>query len=161
MLKQILYGPATNDEAVAVPQTDPDQAPHQPIIQQAVENSHDDDIFDGTSWHGLNPPTMDSSNLCVQDGESSAAEYPSLLTEQRKRLASMSMANVINLLHLSKEEAAKQLNISASSLQRLFRKNNAGRWPGRRINALTSQIEKLEQAALSNVGTTGLLAIKE
>ncbi|TVU03931.1 hypothetical protein EJB05_50514 [Eragrostis curvula] len=161
MLKKILHAPATNEEAVAVPQTDPDQAPHQPIIQQAVENSHDDDIFDGTSWHGLNPPTTDSSNLSVQDGESSAAEYPSLLAEQRKRLSNMSMADVIKLLHLSKEDAAKQLKISATSLQRLCRKNDAGRWPGRSINALSSKIKKLEQAALRNVGTTGLLAIKE
>ncbi|TVT98202.1 hypothetical protein EJB05_56521, partial [Eragrostis curvula] len=163
MLKQILHAPATNDEAVAVPQTDRDQAPHQPTIQQAVENSQDDDIyiFDGTSWHGLNPPTTDSSNLTVQDGEYSAAAYPSLLAEQRKRLSSMSMADVIKLLHLSREDAAKQLKISASSLQRLCRKNDAGRWPGRNINALSSKIKKLEQAALRNVGTTGLMAIKE
>ncbi|TVT98201.1 hypothetical protein EJB05_56520 [Eragrostis curvula] len=154
MLNQIQHAPAINEEAVAVPQTDRDQAPHQPIIQQAVENSQDDDIFDGTSWHGLNPPTMDSSNLSVQDGESSAAEYRSLLAEQLKKLSSMSMADVINLLHLSKEDAAKQLKISPSSLQRLCRKNDAGRWPSRKINALTSQIEKLEQAAMRNVGTT-------
>nr|CAB3449756.1 unnamed protein product [Digitaria exilis] len=64
-------------------------------------------------------------------------------------------------MYMNREDAAKELNISSTSLKRLCRMNNTNCWPARKIIAINNKIKKLEEAALRNVGPTGLLAIKE
>ncbi|KAK3156708.1 hypothetical protein QOZ80_2AG0110770 [Eleusine coracana subsp. coracana] len=157
MLKKILSTSLTNDEAP------PPNGPLQEITPQELENSQEGQTLNTPDWHELNLPILDSSNLSVvQDGgPSSPAECLSLLGEQRKRISSMTMADTLNLLHMSREDAAKHLRISSSSLKRLWNKNGTHRWPGRRINSLNKKIKKLEDAARKNGGTIGMLGIKE
>jgi hypothetical protein len=100
------------------------------------------------------------------------------------------MEDVLNRMHMTRKDAAKELNISATSLKRLCRKNNTNRWPGRKVRyifekfsylcvcvcvfkchsfgccsvqiiSINNKIKKLEEAARKNVGMIGLLAFKE
>lgn len=91
---------------------------------------------DAPGGHELNLPILDSYNndlyVQVEKGPSSAAECHPSLAERRKRIAGMSMADAINLMHMTRGDAAKLLNISCSSLKRLCKRNGL-RWPGRKV----------------------------
>jgi hypothetical protein len=45
----------------------------------------------------------------------------------------MTMADAMELFHLSRKDAANHLNISSSSLKRLCNRNGGHRWPARRV----------------------------
>nr|TKW38786.1 hypothetical protein SEVIR_1G138400v2 [Setaria viridis] len=161
MLRKIFSSPTAPTEAVG-PQFAPEGA--QPATRAEENINADDILFDAANWPGagLSPAILESCQIAVQDGVSSAsaADY-SLLEKERKRNSDVAMEDILKCLHMSKKDAAKKLNISSTSLKRLCRKNNTNRWPGRKIISIDNKIKKLEQAAQRNVGTTGLLTIKE
>nr|CAB3449697.1 unnamed protein product [Digitaria exilis] len=157
MLKQI-FSTAANTEAVA-----PEFAPGPSQLATARNINADGILFDA-GRPGLSPAILESCQVSVQDGASSASDtdYSLLANKQRNRISQLSMEDIIRLMHMNREDAAKELNISSTSLKRLCRKNNTSRWPARKqIIVINNKIKKLEEAALRNVGTTGLLAIKE
>ncbi|KAK3152842.1 hypothetical protein QOZ80_2BG0164260 [Eleusine coracana subsp. coracana] len=123
MLKKILSTSLTNDEAPSP------NGPLQEITPQELENSQEGQTLNIPDWHELNLPKLDSSNISVvQDGgPGSPAQCLSQLGEQRKRISNMTMADTLNLLHMSREDAAKHLKISSSSLKRLWNKNGTHR----------------------------------
>ncbi|WVZ96878.1 hypothetical protein U9M48_042460 [Paspalum notatum var. saurae] len=168
MLKQLFSASAANStEAAGVPQSVVCPESPQPPVTQAEENitnGNADGMLNAANWPGLvSPAVLESSQVSVQDGVSSASATgtESLQAKQRQRIAQMTMQDIMSCIHMSREDAAKQLNISTTSLKRLCRKNNTDRWPARMINSLENKIKKLEQAARKNAGTIGLLAIKE
>ncbi|KAF8644464.1 hypothetical protein HU200_066459 [Digitaria exilis] len=156
MLKQI-FSTAANTEAVA-----PEFAPG-PSQLATTRNINADGILFDAGRPGLSPAILESCQASVQDGASGASDtdYNLLANKQRNRISQFSMEDIIRLMHMNREDAAKELNISSTSLKRLCRKNNTSRWPARKIIAINNKIKKLEEAAVRNVGATGLLAIKE
>ncbi|XP_066351463.1 uncharacterized protein [Miscanthus floridulus] len=167
MLKEILSAPSSNTEAVGLSQSGP-KGPHQTVTRadENTNNADDTVLINAANWPVFSPAILESSEVSVQHGmswssDASATGYESLLAKQRRTISQLTMKDIANLMHMSKKDAAKEMNISVTSLKRLCRKNNTDRWPARKINSLDSQIKKLEQAALRNVGTRGLLAIKE
>ncbi|CAN6278392.1 unnamed protein product [Urochloa humidicola] len=162
MLKQIFSSPTDPNEAVP-PQFAP-EAP-QPATRAEENTNAEDILLDAANrpWAGLSPAILESYQVAVQEGESSASATDNyhLLAKQRKRISDVSMEDILKCIHMSKKDAAKELNISSTSLKRLCRKYNTHRWPARKIISINNKIKKLEQAAQRNVGITGLLAFKE
>ncbi|CAL4888108.1 unnamed protein product [Urochloa decumbens] len=145
-------------EAVA-PQFAP-EAP-QPATRAEENTNADDILLDAANrpWAGFNPAILESYQVAVQEAASGTDN--NLLAKQRKRISDVNMEDILKCIHMSKKDAAKELNISATSLKRLCRKYNTHRWPARKIISINNKIKKLEQAAQRNVGMTGLLAFKE
>ena len=125
-------------EAVA-PQFTP-EAP-QPATRAEENIINPDGILFGAANQreaGLSRPAiLESFQVAVQDGVSgtSASHLPA---KQRKRMSGFPMEDVLNRMHMTKKDAAKELNISATSLKRLCRKNNTNRWPGRKVLTFSS-----------------------
>ncbi|KAJ1253493.1 hypothetical protein BS78_K249000 [Paspalum vaginatum] len=121
------------------------EAPQPPVTraEENITNVNADGMLNSDNLPGLATPAVLESS------------------QQRQRIAQTTMQDIMSCMHMSSEDAAKQLKISTTSLKRLCRKNNTDRWPARTINSLENKIKKLEQAAQKNVGTIGLLAIKE
>ncbi|CAN6244127.1 unnamed protein product [Urochloa humidicola] len=163
MLTKIFSSLTAPTEAVA-PQFVP-EAP-QPATR-ADENTNADEyiLFDDAAnmpWAGLSPAILESYQVPVQEGESSASVTDNNpLAKQRTRISDVDMEEILKCIHMSKKDAAKELNISSTSLKRLCRRYNTHRWPARKIISINNKIKKLEQAAQRNVGMTGLLAFKE
>ncbi|CAN6237935.1 unnamed protein product [Urochloa humidicola] len=134
-------------------------------VMRAEENTNADDILLVATKRpgaGLSPAILESYQVAVQDGVSSvSATDNSLLAKQRKRISDVAMEDILKCIHMSKKDAAKELNISSTTLKRLCRKYNTHRWPARKFIAIDSKINKLQEAAKRHVGTKGLLAIKE
>ncbi|KAJ1262041.1 hypothetical protein BS78_09G076800 [Paspalum vaginatum] len=168
MLRQLLSASAANsteDAGIAQSGVGP-EAPQPPVTraEENITNVNADGMLNSDNLPGLaTPAVLESSQVSVQHGVSSASATgsESLLAKQRQRIAQTTMQDIMSCMHMSSEDAAKQLKISTTSLKRLCRKNNTDRWPARTINSLENKIKKLEQAAQKNVGTIGLLAIKE
>ncbi|CAN6244080.1 unnamed protein product [Urochloa humidicola] len=157
----------TPTEAVA-PQFAP-EAPQPPA--RAAENTNADDILldaakrPGAGAAELNPAILESYyQVAVQDGVSinvSATDNSLLAKQRNKRISDVAMEDILKCIHMSKKDAAKELNISSTSLKRLCRKYNTHRWPARKFVALNNKIKKLQEDAKRHVGMKGLLAIKE
>ncbi|CAL5022378.1 unnamed protein product [Urochloa decumbens] len=163
MLTKIFSSLTTPTEAVA-PQFAP-EAP-QPAAQPEGNTNADDILFAAAKSPagatGLNPAILESYQVAVQDGVFSVnASDNSLLAKQRKRISDVAMEDILKCIHMSKKDAAKELNISSTSLKRLCRKYNTHRWPARKFTAINNKIKKLQEAAKRHVGMQGLLAIKE
>ncbi|RLN07270.1 hypothetical protein C2845_PM11G15780 [Panicum miliaceum] len=163
MLKHIFSSPTPPTEAVAPRDQFAPEAP-QPARRWAEENINaDGSLLGAANWHGaglIRPAILEYfQQVAVQDHGVSGTSA-SHLAKPRKRTSGFPMEDVLNRMHMSKKDAAKELNISATSLKRLCRKNNT-RWPGRKIISINNKIKKLEEAAHKNVGMIGLLAFKE
>ncbi|RLM78975.1 hypothetical protein C2845_PM12G12680 [Panicum miliaceum] len=162
MLKHIFSSPTAPTEAVA-PQFAP-EAP-QPARRAEENNNADGSLLGAANWHGAaglsRPAILESFQVAVQYHGVGSCTSASHLAKQRKRTSGFPMEDVLNRMHMTRKDAAKELNISATSLKRLCRKNNTNRWPGRKIISINNKIKKLEEAARKNVGMIGLLAFKE
>ncbi|CAL4969739.1 unnamed protein product [Urochloa decumbens] len=161
MLKEIFSSHTAPTEAVA-PQFAPETP--QPATPAEQNTNANDILLDAANrtWAGLGPAILESYQVTGQEGESTAsATDNNLLAKQRKRISDVNMEDILKCIHMSKKDAAKELNISATSLKRLCRKYNTHRWPARKIISINNKIKKLEQAAQRNVGMSGLLAFKE
>ncbi|CAO2038561.1 unnamed protein product [Urochloa humidicola] len=163
MLTKIFSSLTAPTEAVA-PQFVP-EAPQPATRAEENTNAKEYILLDAANgpWAGLSPAILESYLVpAVQEGESSASVTGNdLLAKQRTRISNVDMEDILKCIHMSKKDAAKELNISSTSLKRLCRKYNTHRWPARKIISINSKIKKLEQAAQRNVGMTGLLAFKE
>jgi len=119
---------------------------------RAEENTNADDtaLINAANWTVFSPAIFESSQVTVQDGmlssssDASATGYESLLAKQRRRISQLTMKDIANLMHMSKKDAAKQLNISVTSLKRLCRKNNTDRWPARQVHNLSKRLHVID-----------------
>ncbi|CAL4888279.1 unnamed protein product [Urochloa decumbens] len=162
MLTKIFSSLTTPTEAAVAPQFAP-EAP-QPAMRPEGNTNADDILLAAAKrpGDGLNPAILESYQVAVQDGVYSVnATDNGLLAKQRKRISDVAMEDILKCIHMSKKDAAKELNISSTSLKRLCRKYNTHRWPARKFTAINNKIKKLQEAAKRHVGMQGLLAIKE
>jgi len=118
---------------------------------RAEENTNADDtvLINAANWPVFSPAILESSQVSVQHGMSSSSDasatgYESLLAKQRRRISQLTMKDIANLMHMSKKDAAKQLNISVTSLKRLCRKNNTDRWPARQVHNLSKRMHVID-----------------
>lgn len=85
----------------------------------------------------VSPPAPATTHASTHASSSSSPADSRLprrkVAEQRDRMKNISIMEIAPYLHMSKEAAAKKLDISSSSLTRLCRMNKLARWPGRRV----------------------------
>ncbi|KAM7256961.1 hypothetical protein ACFE04_012702 [Oxalis oulophora] len=65
------------------------------------------------------------------------------LSEQRQRIASMSLNDITALFHLPIDEAAKRMDLCSTVVKKICRRDGLGRWPHRKVKSLQNKIEKL------------------
>jgi hypothetical protein len=108
-------------------------------------------LNNAANWPVFSPPAaiLESSQVSVQRGmpsssDASATGNESLLAKQRRRISQLTMKDIANLMHMSKKDAAKKLNISVTSLKRLCRKNNTDRWPARKVRTRSKRLHIID-----------------
>ncbi|XP_073053934.1 uncharacterized protein [Primulina eburnea] len=103
--------------------------------------SQDPDLFQAST--DMN--RKDSLNQLVEE-ESDVRLTKNYIAAQRERAGKLKLRDLAEYFHLPISAASKEMNICASAIKKICRKEGLSRWPHRKIKSIKSQISKKKKS---------------
>ncbi|KAL6619549.1 hypothetical protein ACP70R_034688 [Stipagrostis hirtigluma subsp. patula] len=132
-------------------------------VTQAEANTTSGALISAVDLLGFQPVILESSHVRQQALEESgrnALLYPSLLERLGRIVSELSMDEADEYFKKTREETAREPNLSSPAFKLLARKDKTYRMQMRRINDINKKMMKLEETA-PRCSTSGLFLIKQ